>query len=207
MFGNVAYLGIPVITEVSGEQALSTASLIVAVHLFWIFTAGIACLEYSLEKEKKYVIPTVFKNLIKNPLLIAVLLGLLVRALHIQIPEIIIKSLDMMTASVTPIVLMVIGLFIGSSHIGKISEWIPVFLFSLVILLLLPTGFYFGTVFLGYTPSQFSYSITQAAMPLAITPFALAEKYTLNKKFIARSIVLSTILSAITLPFWISVTL
>ncbi len=41
-------------------------------------------------------------------------------------------------------------------------------------------------------------------MPLAITPFALADKYNLDKDFIARSIILSTILSAISLPFWIS---
>jgi predicted permease len=40
-------------------------------------------------------------------------------------------------------------------------------------------------------------------MPLAITPFALADKYKLEKMFIARAIVLSTILSAITIPIWV----
>ncbi len=43
-------------------------------------------------------------------------------------------------------------------------------------------------------------------MPLAITPFALSDKYFLNKVFISRAIVLSTILSIITLPFWIAIT-
>jgi hypothetical protein len=42
-------------------------------------------------------------------------------------------------------------------------------------------------------------------MPLAITPFALADKFDLDKKFIARAIVLSTILSIITIPLWISI--
>jgi predicted permease len=41
-------------------------------------------------------------------------------------------------------------------------------------------------------------------MPLAITPFALARQYDLDQEFIARSIVMSTVLSLISLPFWIS---
>ena len=101
-------------------------------------------------------------------------------------------------------VLIALGLFIGSLKIGKLSEWIPVFLFSIVTLLLLPAGFYFGVKFFGYAPSQLSSSMIEIAMPLAVTPFMLANTYNLNKKFIARSIVLSTILSVISLPFWIA---
>jgi hypothetical protein len=47
-------------------------------------------------------------------------------------------------------------------------------------------------------------SLIESAMPLAITPFALADTYELDKEFIARSIVLSTIVAVLTLPFWIS---
>jgi hypothetical protein len=111
----------------------------------------------------------------------------------------------MITASVTPTVLIVIGLFIGKSKFGKLSEWLPIFLFSILKLAILPAIFYFGVKFSGASFSQFPSSIIQAAMPLAITPFALADKYNLNKDFIARSIVLSTILSVISLPFWISI--
>ena len=40
-------------------------------------------------------------------------------------------------------------------------------------------------------------------MPLAITPFMMADKYNLDKNLIARLIVLSTILSVVSLPFWL----
>ena len=101
--------------------------------------------------------------------------------------------------------LIVIGLFIGRAKIGKLTEWLPVLLFSILTLAILPAVFYYGAKFFGFIPSQFSNSIIQAAMPLAITPFALADKYNLNKDFIARSIVLSTILAVVSLPFWISI--
>ena len=145
------------------------------------------------------------KNFTRNPLLISVILGLIVGSLGITIPPILLKSLDMITASVTPTVLIVIGLFIGKSQIGKLTEWIPVVFFTLLTLVILPTIFYFGVKLFGFEPNQFSSSIIQAAMPLAITPFALADKYNLNKDFIARSIVLSTILAVVSLPFWISI--
>lgn len=204
-FGNVAYLGIPTLTQISGENILPTASLIVAVYLFWLFTVGIGVLEYSHIKKKGDLIKTIVVKLVKNPLLIAVVLGILVASFEIKIPEILNKSIQMLGASVTPIVLVVIGLFIGKTEIGKLRKWIPVLVFSAITLLVLPAIFFFGVKLAGYQPSQFTPSIIDAAMPLAITPFALANVYKLQERFIARSIVMSTILSVVTIPFWISI--
>ena len=203
VFGNIAYLGIPLLVQIAGEQVLPTASVIVATYFFWLFIIGIGYLDFSIEKNKKIVVKNTVKNLFKNPLLLAVILGVVVGGLQIALPSVLLKSLDMVTASVTPTVLIVIGLFIGKSQIGKLTEWGPVVLFSILTLCILPAIFYFGAKFFGFVPSHFSSSIIQAAMPLAITPFALADKYHLNKVFIARSIVLSTILSVVTIPFWI----
>ena len=205
VFGNIAYLGIPVLTQISGEKILPVTILIIAVYFFWLFTIGIGYLDYATVKNKKDVIKHIFKNLTKNPLLLAVVLGLVVGSLKITLPTIFLTAFEMINASVTPIVLVVIGLFIGASKIGKLSEWIPVLFFSLTTLVVLPAGFYFGIQFFGFDPAQFSSSIIEAAMPLAITPFALADKYNLNKVFISRSIVLSAILATISLPFWISI--
>ena len=205
VFGNIAYLGIALLVQIAGEQVLPTASVIVATYFFWLFIIGIGYLDFSIEKNKKIVVKNTVKNLFKNPLLLAVILGVVVGGLQIALPSVLLKSLDMVTASVTPTVLIVIGLFIGKSQIGKLTEWGPVVLFSILTLCILPAIFYFGAKFFGFVPSHFSSSIIQAAMPLAITPFALADKYHLNKVFIARSIVLSTILSVVTIPFWISI--
>lgn len=205
IFGNVAYLGIPILTEISGQQILPTASLIAAIYLFWLFTVGIGYLDYSIDKNKKAIAKNMIKNLFKNPLLLSVIFGIIIGSLKITIPEILLKSLEIITASVTPTVLIVIGLFIGKSKIGKLTEWFPILLFSILTLAILPAVFYSGAKFFGFIPNQFSSSIIQAAMPLAITPFALADKYNLNKVFIARSIVLSTILGVVSLPLWISI--
>ena len=204
-FSNIAYLGIPVLTQIQGEKILPVASLIVAIYLFWVFTVGTGYLDYATSTNKRNIAKNMALNLVKSPLIIAVVLGILVSLLRITLPAVLIKPLDMITASVTPTVLVVIGLFIGKSTIGKWSDWLPVFSFSVATLIIMPAIFYFSVKLLGYSPSTFSASMIEAAMPLAITPFALADKYNLNKDFIARSIVLSTVLSVISLPFWISI--
>ncbi len=204
IFGNIAYLGIPILMAILGEAILPKASLITAIYLFWFFTIGIGYLDHSLNKNKTNIIISTFKNFLKNPLLLAVIFGIFFGSLKITIPTIVLKSLEMIASSVTPVVLVVIGLFIGTSKFGKLSDWIPALLFSLFTLIIFPAVFYFGIKFFDLIPSQFTSSIIEAAMPLAITPFALADKYNLHKAFIARTIVLSTILSVFSLPFWIS---
>lgn len=204
-FFNTAYMGLPVVTQALGQEAVPAASLIVAIYLFWLFTVGTGYLDYTGLKNKRLVLVNMGRNLIRNPLLISVVVGLIVGSLQIPLPLVLLKSLDMITASVTPTVLIVIGLFVGKSEIGKLRDWMPVFLFSLVTLLVLPAIFYFGVRILGFEPERFSTSILQAAMPLAITPFALADQYRLDRDFIARSIVLSTLLAVFTLPFWLMV--
>lgn len=202
-FGNVAYLGIPTLEQVMGEGILPVASLIVAVYLFWMFTLGIGLMDYW-QHHKKGIIKRIILKLIKNPLLIAVVAGLLVAGLHIPIPNVLGKSITMLAGSVTPVVLIVIGLFIGRSKYHDLQEWLPPFYFSIVTLIVLPALFFYGVQLFGYQTNHFSASIIEAAMPLAITPFALAEAYKLNRGFIARSIVLSTVLSIITIPLWTS---
>ncbi len=205
VWGNVAYLGIPVITQVYGENTLPQISLLIAVQFFWIFTVGIGYLDYKTNHHNQHFIKHLFINFLKKPLIIAIILGIIFGAFNIEIPAILNKPINMISTSVTPIVLLVIGIFIGSSKLGKVSEWAFVFLFSVVVLIILPAIFYFTLKLFGFTPSNFSISIIELAMPSAITPFALADEYNLNKKFIAHSIVLSTILSILTLPFWMSV--
>jgi len=201
-FGNVAYLGIPTLMQVSGEAVLPTASLIVAIYLFWMFTLGLGYLTFSQEEKTGKALKKVVLSLVKNPLLIAVVLGILASLLKVQLPSLLNTSISMIAGSVTPLVLVVIGLFIGTSRIGKIKSWIPIAFFSIFTLAVLPALLFYGLQLAGMAPQSFSATIIEAAMPLAITPFALADEYKLDKDFIAKAIVLSTILSVVTIPLW-----
>jgi predicted permease len=205
MFSNVAYLGMPLLTNIYGDGILPQISIIVAVYLLSLFGIGVTYLEITRHNSTRSIVKIVLKNLITNPILIAVFCGIIFNVAQIPIPSLITRSMDMITVSVTPIVLVIIGNFIGASSLGKLRDWVAVGIFTLGTLILVPLTFYIGALLFHHTPSDHTISILESAMPLGITPFAFADHYGLDKHFIARTIVLSTVLSIITLPFWISV--
>lgn len=199
-YGNVAYLGIPVLKSAFGEQVLPEATMISSVYIFWLFTLGIFLVEYF--GDHKVHLRELMVRLITNPLLIAVFIGLFIALNHIQLPKIILSGLDIFANSVTAVVLFSLGLFMGKQPFGKIQDWVPVMLFSLTILFVLPFLFYLiAKPFVDLSVSRAW--ILEAAMPMGLTAYALCLKYKLNTEFASRTVVASTLLALFSLPFWL----
>jgi predicted permease len=199
-YGNVAYLGIPVLKNAFGEEVLPEATMISAVYIFWLFTLGIFLVEYF--GDHKVHLRELLVRLISNPLLIAVFIGLFIAVNHIQLPKIILSGLDIFANSVTAVVLFSLGLFMGKQPVGKLRDWIPVLAFCLIILFVLP--FLFLVVLKPFTNLQISKTwILEAAMPMGLTAYALCLKYKLNTEFASRTVVASTLLAIISLPLWL----
>lgn len=199
-YGNVAYLGIPVLRSALGDQILPEATMISAVYVFWLFTLGIFFVEYF--GDHKVHMRELLVRLITNPLLIAVFIGLFIAVNHLQLPRIVMSGLDIFANSVTAVVLFSLGLFMGKQPVGKLRDWLPVLVFSLTILFVLPFLFYLITKpFVDLSISRAW--ILETAMPMGLTAYALCLKYKLNTGFASRAVVLSTLLALLSLPFWL----
>lgn len=199
-FGNVAYLGIPVLRSAFGDQILPEATMISSVYLFWLFTLGIFMVEYF--GDEKIKVSQLVLNLLRNPMLIAVFIGITIAFTHYQVPKIILSGLDLMAGSVTGVVLFSLGLFVGRHPLGKLPDWIPVIAFSLLILFVVPYLFFLVSGNFIQTSSSRAW-ILEAAMPLGLTPYALSLKYNLNTQFASRVVVASTLLALLSLPVWL----
>lgn len=206
MFSNVTYLGVPILTRVYGPDVLAQISIIVVVYLFGLFGVGLGFLTILHSRGRDLAsLRAVARSLLLSPLLLAVVAGIAVNVTDIGIPGIITEVLRMIAAAVTPIVLIIIGVFIGQTRCGSVKEWGGVFLFTLVSLVGLPLIFLLGSMMLSASHGAHHLSILESAMPLGITPFALADKYNLDKTFIARAIVMGTAGAVVTLPMWIAI--
>ena len=199
-FGNVAYLGIPVLRSAYGDQILPEATMISSVYLFWLFTLGIFMVEFFGDEKVK--IGRLSVSLLTNPMLIAVFIGITVAINQYQLPHVLMSGLDLLAGSVTGVVLFSLGLFVGRNPLGKLSEWIPVVAFSLIILFVIP---FFAYLISGnFIPIETSRAwILEAAMPLGLTPYALSIKYDLETQFASRVVVASTMLALLSLPVWL----
>jgi predicted permease len=202
-FGNVAYLGIPVLQNVYGDNILPAAAILSAVYVFWLLTLGLILVEVHGEGDFQ---PTkLIIRLLKNPLLISVFVGVILVVFRISLPAPVEKSISMFSGSVTAVVLFSLGIFLGYQKKGTLKEWAISFAFVIVTMIFFPAIFW---IFLRNSGMQASFvqaSILDAAMPLGLTPYALAQQYNLDTPFTARLVVLATLMSIIILPLWIVV--
>lgn len=199
-YGNVAYLGIPVLRNVYGEAAVPVAGIISSVYIFWLLTLGITLIELNGENNFK------FRQLIvhqfKNPLMISVFAGLFIVFFGFKLPEVLTDTIQLFANSVTAVVLFSLGIFLGLHRTGSLKDWTTALVWSAVIMLVLPFLFYLATKNSGMDSMQLKASVLESAMPLGLTPYALAVQYKLETSLVARIIVVSTLLGIVIIPFW-----
>jgi len=194
-FANIGYLGFPIITSLyKGSEAI--VSIHIAIYTFLLFSIVLSILEYSKDGalDRK-----LFLNILKNPLILATLISLILVILNIKLPFVVNKAINLLANGATPTVLIALGIFLATK-LPKIS-YIHLGILTALKLIVMPLIFLF--VYQYYNSFEFKISVLEAAMPVAITPFVLANIYNLDKNLIAGAIVVSSILSLITLPLFI----
>lgn len=99
-FGNVAYLGFPLVSTLAPGREQEIAVLI-AIYVVTLFTAGIVLLERSRD-DRVHGRPLV-STIAKNPFIIAIAAAILVDATGATLPAPIGKTLEMIKASASPV--------------------------------------------------------------------------------------------------------
>ena len=194
-FGNIGYLGFPIISSLySGAEPI--ISIHIAIYTLLLFSVVVAYLEYS---KRGVLSKKVFLDGLKNPLLISVIISLILVIFNIKLPYFLEKSIYTLADGATPTVLIALGIFLAQ----KLPKIDLKHLAGITILKLIVVPILFLLVLQFYHTKAFEISVLEAAMPVAITPFVLADIYNLDKNLIAASIVVSSILSLFTLPLFI----
>ncbi|WP_347841352.1 AEC family transporter [uncultured Draconibacterium sp.] len=199
-FGNIAYLGIPVLQNAFGDAILPVAAIISAVYLFWLLTLGIILVEAYGEEQTS--IKKLSLSLAKNPLLLSVFIGVAIVVFNLKLPNVVEQTINIFANSVTAVVLFALGIFLGKQEIGKLRDWYTVSVMVVTTMLFLPFVFYLYLKAVGLDSELTQASIIDAAMPLGLTPYVLTVQYNLKSKLAARIVVLGTILSVFIIPLW-----
>ncbi len=195
IYGNVAYMGIPINQLLFGEDGVSYASVIVGIVSIFALSIGIFLLE--IFSGKKSGLSKILSNLIKSPIIIAVVLGILASAFQIRLFEPLENFLSLMSKSAAPVALFAIGMFLVRKHTLKHKKLIVTL--CVLNLIILPIVTFFIADALHFSGTAFKVSLLEAGMPLAATNFVIAQKYKIGEEIISDSIVISTLFSIFTL--------
>ncbi len=199
MFSSTAYIGLPLILIVYGEAGL-VPGIIGAVITGAVFMPlAIILAEIDRGRAGAKVIRTSSLAVLKSPLLIATVAGLLSSASGIELVQPAVDFFELLGDAFVPCALFSAGLFVAQCSVkGEVKE-ISWLVFGKLILHPLITAWLAFYVFeLEGTLAMIA--VLQAALPSGVPVFVLAQHY---QTFVSRSsavIVVSTLISLVTLP-------
>lgn len=195
--GNYAIIGLAVILNVSGEALLMKAAIVLAFALPLFNILSVIALTYpNKESENSYL-----KQILMNPLILAVLASIPFNVFHITLPEFTYKSIDYLSALTLPLALINIG---ASLHYESLryptSELV---ISSLLKLILQPFVFTLIAAFIGFNTDDLILIFVFFAVPTAIASYVMSDAMDRNSTLAGNIIVITTIASVITLPLGI----
>jgi hypothetical protein len=139
---------------------------------------------------------------VRLPAFYAVLLAIIVYSLSIPVPSPIMRSIDLLAAGAIPVMLMVLGMQIADlKSITRVQLALPA---SLIRLLVAPAVAFIVAGWLGIQGLSRATSIVEASMPTAVIMTVIATEFNVRPGLVTTTVVLSTLLSAITIPLVIT---
>lgn len=196
MFGNVGFMGYPVVASIFGHQAVFYAAVLNVVNTFAVFTIGTILIVGDLSDGKRFQ-----KKVLYSTPMLSAYLAILIVALGIDnIPDIISQPLTMLGNITVPAALLIIGSSMSQLSARSMLGDLIIYTTTVFRLLLIPIGFYFLCSALGFDPYVVNINTVVIAMPVATYGTILCLKYNRDTTLITEVTLITTLLSMLTIP-------
>ena len=187
MFNNSGNMGLPLALFAFGEAALPAAMILFLVENTLHFTVGNAMLTGHVNPLK----------LLRMPMLLATLAGLVVAVLQVRIPGPVHEAIDLLGQIAIPLMLFALGVRMTGVDL---SDW-RIGLAGAVLCPLTGLAIAWPVVALMPLPAmQAAQLIVFAALPPAVLNFMLAERYDIEPRKVAAVVLLGNLASLLVIP-------
>ena len=186
-WGNAGFLGIPLALYAFGQPGLGYAIAFSAVSNAFnsVFSQAISAGAIKLGA------------LGRMPLIHAIVIGALLQALHLRLPQFAERSVSLLGGIAIPLMLMMVGASIARIRASALRRAI---VFSLVRSL---GGGAIGLVvalLFGLSPTARNVLVLQCAMPVAVSSYVFAQRWDNEPEEVAGLVAVSTWSAALSLP-------
>jgi predicted permease len=198
-FSNTVLLGIPIIYAAFGEAGILPVTLITSLHSIILLTLATTIVELGAGTGRNVLrsLPTTLLALLKNPLLLAIIAGYVVRFLGLPVPVVLARGTELLAGAAAPCSLFALGATLTTFRIGgdaAQSAFLVVtkmLVHPLVVWLLARYAFTLA-------PIQIAVATILAALPAGANAFILAERYGVYLERTATCVLVTTALSVVT---------
>jgi predicted permease len=188
---NMGFLGLPIVAATFGGLTTAKASVVLGVGalahipLTVLVLVSLNGTDASLQSE--------FREFLTNPVILALVAGLLTSYLGLAVPASLVDGLSLLTGAALPVALLAVGASLSPDPSG-ISPWtvgsvvaVKVFVMPLVALLVF--------VLLNADASTLRAGITMVAMPAAVSTFVYASELGGDTRLASMNVFVTTVVS------------
>ncbi len=204
IFGNVGFMGFPVLSEIYGTEGLFYAAILNSVFNIIIYTFGVVLMGSAAQGEQKNVAAAIraipWKKLLLTPAVIFTVVGVLIFVLHIHLPSLLADTCDTLGGLTSPLAMLVVGANLSGVKLKEIVSDMKLNVYVLLRQIALPLVFWLIMKQFVTHPVLAPTLLILCCMPVANTTALFATEYHGNEKLASQSIFLTTLFSLISLP-------
>ena len=196
-FGNVTYLGLPVITEMLGPQYGYVAiiyDLLAATPI--LLTVGVF-IAARYGRGGSVSIAASLRRVVKLPPLWGVAAGMAVQAAGIAVPQVVLDAATLMGKAVIPVMIFTVGLALDFRDLKRLPVAVPALALKLFMA---PALAWWVGMKLGLTGQALKAVTIEGAMPVMVLSLVIADEFDLDVPLAATCIAASTVALFFTMP-------
>ena len=211
VFNNATFLGYPIISSTFGQQ--STA---IIAYCGFIIAFNLALFSYGVYLFKRRIDGKLILNVITNPNIIAVILGVVVFLTSFNVPIFINDAVRFTGNATTALSIICVGYMLSTAKIIQLLKKWKLAISALIQLIIGPLATYLLLTAIQYIAHSANYDFPDEvivvctliqALPTATSLGLFASKYGGDEKEASQLVTMSTLFSVVTLPIMVSILL
>ena len=201
--GSAAILGVAFVENICGNSGMAPLMIVSAVPMYNIISVIALTFGGNDRQRGTAGIKKAFVNILKNPIIIGILLGVPFSVFDIPIPAIPTRTISYIAQTATPIALIAIGAGFDSQQ--ALTRLKPSLVATVIKLVILPVIFLPVAIGMGFGPSEIVAILIMVGAPATVSGYIMAKNMDNDYVLSSNIIVLSTLLSSVTLTLWVFV--
>ena len=209
MFGNVGFMGYPIVASIFGHEAVFYAAVLNVVNTFTVFTVGTMLIvgknQESSVAEKEMSRKKMLRKVLYSTPMLSAYLTMLIVALEIKdIPEFISQPLTMIGNITVPAALLIIGSSMSQLPLRALLGNDTIYATTLMRLAILPVGIHYLMTLLGFSSFVVGINTVVIAMPVATYGTILCLRHGKDTTLITEVTFITTLLAMISIPLLVT---
>jgi malonate transporter and related proteins len=199
--GNVTILGLAVIESSYGSAAMQIAAVFLVFLMPFFNLIAVVILSHTSGRQQGNIAGKVLGEVVRNPLMWGILLGLPFGLLDITLPGMVVNSMGYVSRLTLPLALIGIGGSLNMKNLmGRKLLWSGA---SAIKLLVLPALVWLLARAFSITGDTLVTLVIFASCPTAVTSFVMAEALGADSELAGEIVSATTLFSMFTMTFWI----